>query len=43
MIIHTGSRNLGKQVANYYQDMAIDLQKGKQEYFQKKDEMIASS
>ena len=41
MIIHTGSRNLGKQVANYYQDMAIDLQKGKQEYFQKKDEMIA--
>ncbi len=41
MIIHTGSRNLGKQVANYYQDMAIDLQKGKQEYFQKRDEMIA--
>ncbi len=41
MIIHTGSRNLGKQVANYYQDMAIDLHKGKQEYFQKRDEMIA--
>ena len=41
MVIHTGSRNLGKQVANYYQDMAIDLQKGKEEYFQKKEQMIA--
>ncbi len=41
MVIHTGSRNLGKQVAYYYQNMAIDLQKGKEEYFQKKEQMIA--
>ena len=41
MVIHTGSRNLGKQVAHYYQNMAIDLQKGKEEYFQKKEQMIA--
>lgn len=41
MVIHTGSRNLGKQVAEYYQGIAIDLQRGKEEYFQKKEEMIA--
>lgn len=29
LVIHSGSRNLGKQVANYYQNMAIDLHKGK--------------
>lgn len=40
MVIHTGSRNLGKQVAQYYQSIAIDLQRGKEEYFQKKEEMI---
>lgn len=29
LIIHTGSRNLGKQVAEYYQDMAISVINGK--------------
>ena len=28
-LIHTGSRNLGKQVAEYYQDMAVELLSGK--------------
>ncbi len=28
LIIHTGSRNLGFQVANYYQNMAIELNNG---------------
>lgn len=31
LIIHTGSRNLGKQVAEYYQNLAIDLMQGKDE------------
>lgn len=41
LVIHTGSRNLGKQVAEYYQNLAIDLHKGKEEYFAKKDVLIA--
>lgn len=41
LVIHTGSRNLGKQVAEYYQCLAIDLHKGKEEYFKKKDALIA--
>ena len=40
LIIHTGSRNLGKQVADYYQQLAIDLCKGKDELFKKKNEII---
>ena len=41
-MIHSGSRNLGKQVAEYYQAMAVDLNKGKDEYFKKRDEIIAT-
>lgn len=41
LVIHSGSRNLGKQVAEHYQRLAIDLNKGKKEYFQKKDALIA--
>ena len=40
LVIHTGSRNLGKQVAEIYQQLAIDLNKGKETYFQEKDEII---
>ena len=40
LVIHSGSRNLGKQVAEYYQDLAIDLSKGKEEYFIKKEKLI---
>lgn len=40
LIIHSGSRNLGKQVAEIYQQLAIDIHKGKEEYFKKKDEII---
>lgn len=40
LVIHTGSRNLGKQVAEFYQNLAVDLNKGKEEYFLKKDEII---
>ena len=41
LVIHSGSRNLGKQVAEYYQRLAIDLNKGKEEYFAKRDALIA--
>ena len=40
LIIHTGSRNLGKQVAEIYQRLAVDLNKGKEIYFQQRDEII---
>ena len=40
LIIHTGSRNLGKQVAEIYQQLAIDLNKGKETYFQQREEII---
>lgn len=40
LVIHSGSRNLGKQVAELYQQLAIDLNKGKETYFQERDEII---
>lgn len=40
LVIHTGSRNLGKQVAEYYQGLAIDLHKGKEELFERRQEII---
>lgn len=42
LVIHTGSRNLGKQVAELYQQLAVDLNKGKETYFQQRDEIIRS-
>ena len=40
LIIHSGSRNLGKQVAEIYQQLAIDLHMGKEDYFKQRDEII---
>ena len=40
LVIHTGSRNLGKQVAEYYQNLAIELHSGKEDLNQKKIELI---
>lgn len=42
LVIHSGSRNLGKQVAEIYQKIAVDLHKGKEEFFKMKDEIIAT-
>lgn len=42
LVIHTGSRNLGKQVAELYQHLAVELHSGKEEYFKKRDEIIAT-
>ena len=41
LVIHSGSRNLGKQVAELYQRLAIDLNKGKEKYLAKRDALIA--
>jgi len=41
LVIHTGSRNLGKQVAEIYQRLAIDLASGKDKFFQEKENIIA--
>lgn len=40
LVIHTGSRNLGKQVADYYQNLAIELCSGREEMFKSKEEII---
>lgn len=40
LIIHSGSRNLGKQVAELYQKLAVDLDRGYGEYFEKREEII---
>ena len=40
LVIHTGSRNLGKQVADYYQNLAIQLCSDKEEMFKRKEEII---
>lgn len=41
LVIHTGSRSLGKQVADYYQDLAIDLQLGKRKFLADQTALIA--
>lgn len=40
LIIHTGSRNLGKQVAEYYQNRAIEEMSGKDELEQRCQNLI---
>ena len=40
LIIHSGSRNLGKQVAELYQHLAINLNRGYGGYLEKRDEII---
>ena len=40
LVIHSGSRNLGKQAAEIYQQLAIDLHAGKEDYFVRREEII---
>jgi RNA-splicing ligase RtcB len=40
LIIHSGSRNLGKQVAEYYQGIAIELRSGREDYYRERDRII---
>lgn len=40
LIIHSGSRNLGKQVADYYQKLAIDTMRGKDDLKNAQDAIV---
>lgn len=40
LVIHTGSRNLGKQVAELYQELAVELNVGKASYFEQREKLI---
>ena len=42
LVIHTGSRNLGKQVAEYYQNLAIEIMQGKDELYKMQERLIKS-
>lgn len=41
LVIHTGSRNLGKQVAEHYQKMAYDILRGADKLFEEQTKLIA--
>lgn len=41
LVIHTGSRNLGKQVAEHYQKLAVELMSGKDKLFEAQNKLIA--
>lgn len=41
LIIHTGSRNFGKQVAEFYQNEAIEIMQGRESKKQKIQDMIS--
>lgn len=40
LIIHSGSRNLGKQVAEYYQKLAVEIMSGKDELYAMQEKLI---
>jgi len=42
LVIHSGSRNLGLQIAKYYQNLAVDKCKGIDEHLAQKDALIKS-
>lgn len=41
LIIHSGSRNLGKQVADYYQNLAVEIMQGKDKLFEMQENLIS--
>lgn len=41
LVIHTGSRNLGKQVADHYQKLAFDILSGKDKLFDAQEALVA--
>lgn len=40
LLIHSGSRNLGKQVAEFYQNLAIELMQGKDDLYSDQEKLI---
>ena len=41
LVVHSGSRNLGKQVAEYYQKLAIEIMQGKDKLYDMQEKLIA--
>lgn len=41
LIIHSGSRNLGKQVAEHYQNLAVEIMSGKDKLYEMQEALIA--
>ena len=41
LVIHSGSRNLGVQVAERYQNIAVELNMGKEDYYKRRAALIA--
>lgn len=41
LIIHSGSHNLGKQVAEYYQNMAVEIMQGKDKLYDMQEKLTA--
>lgn len=41
LVIHSGSRNLGKQVAEYYQGLAVEIMQGKDKIYEAQKQLIA--
>ena len=40
LVIHSGSRNLGTKVAEFYQNEAVEILKGRSEYFAERERII---
>ncbi len=40
LVVHSGSRNLGKQVADYYQELAVNLNRGIGDYLEARENLI---
>ncbi|MDO5726153.1 MAG: RtcB family protein [Tissierellia bacterium] len=40
LVIHSGSRNLGYQIAQHYQKLAINLRKGMDKFYKEKEKLI---
>ncbi|MGI6767181.1 MAG: RtcB family protein [Lentihominibacter sp.] len=40
LVVHSGSRNLGKQVADYYQELATNLNRGIGDYLEARENLI---
>lgn len=40
LVIHSGSRNLGNQIAEHYQNLAVDMHKGMDVFYEEKERII---
>lgn len=40
LIIHSGSRNLGKQVADHYQNLAVEIMQGKDKLYEMQEKLV---